>query len=121
MPHVGVLIAEDDEANMFYLHTLLEKAEMKVFIAANGREAVDFCKVHPEIKLVLMDIRMPEMDGFEATKKIKTFRQELPIIAVTAYALHDDEQKARDAGCDDYIAKPLNKIVLFEKMRQYLN
>ncbi len=121
LPPVWVLIAEDDEANLYYLHTLLKKADLKVFVAGNGKQAVDFCKKHPEISLVLMDIRMPEMDGIEATRTIKTFRKELPIIAVTAYAMNGDEKKALEAGCDDYLTKPLNRMVLFEKMRQFLN
>jgi CheY-like chemotaxis protein len=121
LPPVSILIAEDDDANLFYLHTLLKKADMQVIIAGNGKEAVEFCKSHPEIRIVLMDIRMPEMDGIEATRVIKSFRKELPIIAVTAYAMNGDESKARAAGCDDYLTKPLNRMILFDKIRQFIN
>jgi CheY-like chemotaxis protein len=115
-----ILVAEDDEANLYYLNTLLKRANMKVVTATNGKEAVSSCQQNPEIRLVLMDIRMPEMDGLEATRTIKSFRNELPIIAVTAYALHTDEKKAREAGCDDYLTKPLSRIDLLDKIHRLL-
>jgi len=113
---LSILIAEDDESNLFYLATILKRANLTIFSAYNGKEAVEHCQLHPEIALVLMDIRMPVMDGMEATREIKTFRKELPIIAVTAFAMSCDEKKAREAGCDDYLTKPLNKRLLFEKI-----
>mgnify|MGYP000985872272 CR=1 FL=1 len=115
-----VLIAEDDEANQFYLQTLLKRADMTVHLASNGKEAVDIIRNLPDIHLVLMDIRMPVMDGIEATRQIKSFRKELPVIAVTAYAMTGDERKAREAGCDEYLTKPLSKNLLFEKILKYL-
>ncbi len=115
-----ILVAEDDEANLYYLNTLLKRANMNVVTATNGKEAVTSCQENPDIRLVLMDIRMPEMDGLEATRTIKAFRNELPIIAVTAYALHTDEKKARDAGCDDYLTKPLSRIDLLDRIQRLL-
>ncbi len=115
---MSVLIAEDDESSLFYLTTLLKKANLSILFASNGKEAVEFCMGHPEIDLVLMDIRMPLMDGLEATRKIRMFRKELPIIAVTAFTLNGAEKVAKEAGCDDYLAKPLDKSSLFEKMGQ---
>lgn len=114
-----VLIAEDDEANQFYMQTLLKRADMKVYLASNGMEAVELIRSMPDIQLVLMDIRMPIMDGIEATRQIKSFRKELPVIAVTAYAMLGDERKAREAGCDEYLTKPLSRNLLFEKISKY--
>ena len=81
-----------------------------------------FSKVvnNDNIKIVLMDIRLPDIDGFEATKKIKKLKPNLPIIAQTAYAMYNDKEMCLQNGCDDYISKPLNKSVLFEKINNYL-
>jgi CheY-like chemotaxis protein len=83
-------------------------------------EAVEICKKKPDINLVLMDVKMPVMDGYEATKLIKEINPELPVIAVTAYGLSGDKEKALAAGCDDYIAKPFEPDDLIEKLRKYL-
>jgi len=80
----------------------------------NGIEALEICKANP-IDLVFMDIKMPEMDGYEATKLIKEFMPDLPVIAQTAYALPDEKQRALSAGCDNYITKPI-RIAELEKM-----
>ena len=71
---------------------------------------------HPEISLVLMDLKMPVMDGFEATQKIKSFRKDLPVIAITAFAMSGDEKRILEAGCDDYIAKPIKRETLRKKL-----
>ena len=113
-----VLIAEDDDSNYFFLDILLRKASVNLMRARNGQEAVELCRTHPEISLVLMDIKMPIMDGIEATKQIKSFRKSLPIIAVTAHALTGDEHRILQAGCDDYIAKPLKKELLWLKLNK---
>jgi len=114
-----LLIAEDEESNLFYLETLLRKASITIFSAVNGKEAVDQCRKHPEISLVLMDIKMPVMDGFEATREIKSFRKDIPVIAITAFAMMGDEKKALEAGCDDYLTKPVSKDVLLMKLKRY--
>ncbi|MBC8391000.1 MAG: PAS domain S-box protein, partial [Deltaproteobacteria bacterium] len=85
-----ILIVEDDESNLLFIQTILRKAAVTVLVANNGKEAVDGCRAHPEISLVLMDLRMPVMDGLEATRVIKTFRKNLPIIAITAFAMSGD-------------------------------
>jgi two-component system, sensor histidine kinase and response regulator len=115
-----ILIAEDDNYNYFFIETLLKK-ESKTLRAFNGQEAVDLCKMHPDIDLILMDIRMPVMNGLEATHIIKTFRHDLPIIAVTAYAQSNDELKIRKAGCDDYISKPIKKAELLSLVQKHFN
>jgi len=114
-----VLIAEDDENNLYLLESILGKYEIAILSAVNGKEAVDQCREHPEISLVLMDLKMPVMDGLEATQEIKLFRKDLPVIAITAFAMRGDEKKALEAGCDDYLAKPLNKASLLEKLKLF--
>ncbi|MCX6278579.1 MAG: PAS domain-containing protein [Bacteroidetes bacterium] len=114
-----ILIAEDDESNLFYLEIILKKKSVSVLSAINGKEAVDKCREHPEISLVLMDIKMPVMDGLQATREIKSFRKDLPIVACTAFALSGDTKMARDAGCDDYLPKPVNKQKLLDQLKKY--
>ena len=92
---------------------------VSVILAANGKQAVDKCREHPEISLVIMDIKMPVMDGLQATSEIKTFRQELPVIACTAFGMSGDEKRALDAGCDDYLSKPVSKKTLLSKLQKY--
>jgi len=88
--------------------------------AINGKMAIKYCNEHPEIDLVLMDINMPEMNGYEATKQIKKIRPVLPIISQTAYAIAGDQKKSIDAGCDDYISKPINRKILIEKIKKLI-
>jgi CheY-like chemotaxis protein len=90
-------------------------------VARNGIEAVEICKNCPEIDLILMDIKMPEMDGYEATRQIRQFNKEVVIIAQTAYAQSSDRKKTFDAGCDDYISKPIKKDELLSIIRKYFN
>lgn len=114
-----ILIAEDDELNYLYTKTVLEEASFVVLRAENGKEAVELCLSHPEISLVLMDIKMPIRDGFEATNLIKQQNKGLPIIALTAYAMVGDRQKALDAGCDDYLSKPVMASQLLDLVAKY--
>ncbi len=112
-----VLVAEDDEINFMFFETILKKVSSQIIHAVNGKEAVDFCREHPDISFVIMDIKMPVMNGLEATHEIKSFRNELPIIALTAYAMSSDEKMALEAGCDAYLAKPIKKQDLFTKLK----
>lgn len=116
-----VLIAEDIDDNFLFLKTFLRKTKINVLWAKDGKEAVEMCLQDQQIDLVLMDIRMPYLDGYEATKLIKSSRPDLPIIAQTAYALNSDSQKIYGAGCDDYVTKPILGKILFEKMSRFLN
>jgi PAS domain S-box-containing protein len=102
-----VLIVEDEEINAFYLEELLEKQNINFIHVWNGEDAVKTCINNDEIDLVLMDIKLPKMSGFEATKKIKEKKPNLPIIAQTAYAMKSDELEALKVGCDAYISKPI--------------
>ena len=108
-PEKTILVAEDEEFNYFFIHEILNNTKVKLIRARNGIEAVESCKKNPEIDIVLMDIKMPDMDGYDATRIIKSFRPKLPIIAQTAYALSEDRAKALEAGCDNYISKPIKK------------
>ncbi|MEI7663824.1 MAG: response regulator, partial [Bacteroidota bacterium] len=112
-----ILVAEDDESNSLFIETILRKTGIPVLVANNGKTAVDLCRQHPEISIVLMDIKMPVMDGLQATREIKSFRKELPVIALTAYAMSSDEDRVYEAGCDDYLTKPLNREGLMKKLR----
>ena len=114
-----LLVAEDDENSMLYIKALLEFENISVFEANTGIKAVDQVKNHPEIDLVLMDLKMPEMDGFAATRQIKLLRPELPVIAQTAYSFTEEREKAEQAGCDDYLSKPIKRMVLIETIRKF--
>jgi PAS domain S-box-containing protein len=115
-----LLVAEDVYANYQLLEAILKKMDFRIMHVENGIEAIEACRNHPEIDLVLMDVKMPEMDGYEATSQIKMLRPGLPVIAVTAYALSGDKEKALKAGCDDYISKPVKAAMLVEVLRRFL-
>ena len=114
-----VLLAEDEESNYLYLEVILKKAGYEYLLAKNGEEAVAYCKQHPEITLVLMDIKMPVMNGEEATRHIREFRPDLPIIATTAYAQTGDKQRFLAAGFDEYLPKPIKSASLLSTIKNY--
>ena len=116
-----LLIAEDEESNVQYLTAVLQSTGIHLLIAVNGLEAVEQCKIHPEITLVLMDIKMPRMDGLEATKTIKSFRSNLPVIAITAFAMANEREYILDAGCDDHLSKPFTREDLIRKIQKYMS
>jgi signal transduction histidine kinase/CheY-like chemotaxis protein len=120
-PGLAIMVAEDDDVNYLYLETVLSKYGIKLIRASTGSEAVEICEKHPEIKMVLMDIKMPFMNGYDATRTIKMRRPDLPIIAQTAYVMHEDKNKASEAGCDDYITKPIKKEELLAMVDKYVN
>lgn len=115
-----ILIAEDIEASYHLLEAILSKTKIKFLWAKNGEEAVAMCKGDEQIDLVLMDINMPVLNGYDATIAIKKIRPKLPIVAQTAYAIEGDREKALAAGCDDHISKPINKDLLFILIYKYL-
>jgi two-component system cell cycle response regulator DivK len=114
-----ILIVEDDEPSYLYLESVLRNSPVVVVRASNGLEALNMCTSKPEINLVLMDLKMPVMDGLDATRRIKAIREELPIMAVTAYAFSGDEKIVREAGCDEYLTKPVRKEILFRKLKAF--
>ena len=117
-----VLIVDDDVRNIFALTSVLENHDVDVISATNGRHAIELIKSTPEISMVLMDIMMPEMDGYETMREIRKEPQfrTLPILALTAKAMKGDREKCLDAGASDYIAKPVNTDQLLSLMRVWL-
>jgi CheY-like chemotaxis protein len=117
-----VLVADDDIRNIFSLANVLEEEGMKCLTAENGAVAVKMLKENPLIDIVLMDVMMPEMDGFEATREIRSISKfaKLPIIALTAKAMKGDREKCLSAGMSDYIAKPVNIDQLLSLIRVWL-
>lgn len=109
-----VIIAEDDELNGMYLKSILQPSCSALFLAKNGAEAITLLEQHSDTDLILMDIKMPGMDGFETTRHIRQTNPDIIIIAQTAYALAGDRETALDAGINDYITKPINKETLLE-------
>ncbi len=116
-----VLVVEDDEASFEFLKIMLERIGLKVMLATDGKKAIKYCQDNKDINLVLMDINMPIMNGYLATKEIKKFRPELKIIAQTAFAIVGDREKALEAGCDDYISKPIDLQELQNLIIKYIN
>lgn len=116
-----IIIAEDNEMNYLLIKTMLKGLGLNIVHAWNGEEAVDLCKSNPEVDLVLMDLKMPVMNGIEATRHIKKARPDLPVIAQTAYVLNVDREKIAAAGCDAYISKPLSKDKLISLVKSHLD
>lgn len=112
-----ILIAEDEAINFLFLEILLKKQidlGCALIHAKNGAEAVEICKKNDDINLVLMDLKMPVMDGFEAVKLIKEIRPKLPIVAQTAFSSIEDKEKVFAAGFNDFLSKPINKEALLD-------
>jgi signal transduction histidine kinase/CheY-like chemotaxis protein len=117
-----ILIVEDVDYNYRYLEILLSKnQDVKILWAKDGLEAVDMCRKYHDINVVLMDIQLPEMNGLDATRIIKSENRKLPVIIQTAYATPGDIQSAHDAGCDDILVKPINKNELLRKIAERIN
>jgi two-component system sensor histidine kinase/response regulator len=114
-----ILIAEDDAINYFLLERILKHDNLILLHAENGQQAVDMCKENESIQLVFMDLKMPVMDGIEATIEIMKFRKNLPIIALTAYTENEVRKQAMQAGCVDFITKPVSKEILFSKLKEF--
>jgi CheY-like chemotaxis protein len=114
-----ILIVEDDETSEIFINKVVQDFSTEIFHANTGKEAIEICHQHPDIDLVLMDIRMPVMNGYDATRHIREFNNEVVIVAQTAFALTGDKEKAIAAGCDDYISKPVSKDQLLEIIDKY--
>jgi CheY-like chemotaxis protein len=115
-----ILVAEDEEYNYLYLDELLNKLGLKHVQAKDGKEAIDICRENKNVNLILMDIKMPVIDGYTAAQKIKEFSPKIPIIAQSAYALEHEREKFRDVF-DDYLAKPINKEIFLMTLRKFIN
>ena len=119
--NLNLLIVDDDDVSLELLKTILKGIFHKIIFAETGIEAVKLCKNSSEIDLVLLDIRMPEMDGLDAIREIRKFNKDLLIIAQTAYAMPDDKRNIIEAGFNDYISKPINKKLLLEVISRHVS
>lgn len=102
-----ILIVEDDDVSTLYLTLLLEQLDCNILKSRTGASAIELCRENPDIDLILMDIRMPGMNGYEATRAIREFNKSVTIIAQTGYALKVDKERAYEAGCNNFISKPI--------------
>ena len=115
-----VLIAEDDLVNFKLLEHLLKRTNINILHAKSGTEAVSICNTHKEISIVLMDIQLPEMDGFEAAQKIKEEKPDLPVVILTASVFNGEPLHIKNSCYDGFISKPFNLNHLIEKIRELL-
>jgi len=115
-----ILVAEDEKSNFELIKATLLKTNAEIIWARNGLEAVNIYKNNIHVNLILMDMRMPEMNGYEATEIIKKSRKDLPVVSLTAYAMTEDKEKSIKAGCDEYISKPFIPAELIKKISKYL-
>ncbi|MHC1776884.1 MAG: PAS domain S-box protein [Lentimicrobium sp.] len=115
-----ILIVEDEEINMIYLRRILNMKDYKLFLANNGLEAIKLVEQGNPIDLILMDMKMPGMDGFETTRRIKEINPEMRIAAITAYASESDRKECMEAGCDEYLSKPFQKNDLYQLIKRML-
>ena len=116
-----ILIAEDDIASCLLLTRTLKKISREVLQVKTGIEAIDACRNNPDVDLILMDIRMPGMTGYEATRQIRGFNKDVIIIAQTAEVFAGDKEKAIEAGCNEYLSKPIDQDELMVLIRKYFN
>jgi CheY-like chemotaxis protein len=114
-----ILIAEDDEVSEMLIDKYIKIFAKEILKAGTGIEAIEVCRNNPDIDLILMDIRMPDISGYEATRQIRQFNPEVVIIAQTAFGLLGDREKALEAGCNDHISKPINKNELHALIQTY--
>ena len=117
--YLKILVAEDDNISFLFIQQLLKLPEVEVLRATDGRQVIDLARQNPDVSLILMDIKMPEINGIEATRQIRAFNPSVPIIAQRAYTFSGEQEKALKAGCNDYITKPINRTHLLKLMKLY--
>lgn len=115
-----ILIVEDESLNSELLEVLLKRKKISYLLAVDGLEAIEMFKKHPEIDLVLLDIKLPNLNGEAVLIKMKELRPDVPIVVQTAYVFEEDKKRFFDIGCDDYISKPLNKELFYEILSRWL-
>ncbi len=115
-----ILVVEDVDTNKIFFDAALRRTHAKIIWARDGREAVDMFRDN-EVDLVLMDLQIPIMDGYTATKEIKKIRPEVPVVAQTAHVMSGEREKCLEAGCDDYLAKPIRLQILIDTLSKFLN
>ncbi len=114
---INVLLAEDDDSAMYLIKAMLHKNQFVIYTVKNGIEAIEMINQHPEIDIVLIDIKMPKLNGIEATKEIKNIRPALPVIATTAYAYDNEIKQIKEAGCDAVVTKPIMRNELYKALQ----
>jgi len=114
-----ILIAEDDETSEMLISMTVKEFSKEVIKARTGNEAIEICRTNPDLDLILMDIQMPDLNGYEATRQIRQFNKDVVIIAQTAFGLSVDREKAIEAGCNDYMSKPINKDEILSLIQKY--
>lgn len=119
--NLKILVTEDDNISRILILKVLEEFSSEILTARTGLEAVEICRNNPDIDLILMDMQMPLMNGYEATKEIRKFNKEVIILAQTAFALEGDKSKTIDAGCNGYISKPIKKQELSVLLQKYFD
>jgi len=117
--NLKILIVEDDETSEALLSITVKEFSKEVLKAMTGKDAIEICHNNPDLDLILMDIQIPDLNGYEATRQIRQFNKDVVIIAQTAYGLYGDREKAVEAGCNDYIAKPIKKDELLSLIQKY--
>ena len=115
-----ILIVEDDLSSRLYLNKILERSEVVALNAGDGQQAFDMTMENPDIDIILLDIQLPVMDGYETAKRIREFRKDIIIIAQTAYGLMDEKDKIMESGFDDFLIKPIISQLLIEKLKSNL-
>jgi CheY-like chemotaxis protein len=115
-----ILIAEDERANFRFIEAVLTRTNVNILWAKDGKKAIELLSENPQINIIIMDMKMPEMDGYEATRNIRTYNKKLPIVALTAYAMSGDREKSLDAGCTDFVTKPVTPEQLLDTIAKYL-
>ncbi len=116
---IVALIVEDDEISEMLIDAYINPFSNKIFKARNGKSAVEMCRDNPDINLIMMDIRLPDMGGYKATEQIRYFNKDVIIVAQTAYAYQEDKEKAKLAGCNDFLVKPIVKKELLTVLEKY--
>jgi len=115
-----IMVVEDEEINYLLLRGILSRQGAQLIRAKNGQEGIQRYRENPDIDLVLMDIRMPVMNGLDATRALKKIKRDLPVIAITAYTMPEDKIEAFKAGCDEFLTKPVKRDILFQVLLEKL-
>lgn len=115
-----ILVVEDVDTNKLFFDAALRKTNAKILWATDGQEAIDIFKAN-KVDLILMDLQLPVMDGYTATREIKAINSKVPIIAQTAHVMSGEKERCIQAGCDDYSSKPIRLNLLMETLAKYLN
>ncbi len=119
MNKIKILVAEDDQINRKLFSYILKDISSELLMAADGMEAIEIFKNNADIDLILMDLKMPGMDGYEATAQIRQINTDVKIIALSAFSIDTEQRKAKENGFNDYVSKPVSKVLLMEKISNY--